>query len=160
MKIWDSVYIYVTGFQYATYYVRCSFQSSSYSVFILQAAKYELPDIKLPIKNKEVIWTLWLFIKNELNQVSESPFIEKIYRQSSVRTSSIYIFILINKVPHHKVGNFIRAKVPSCSKRKLGRVKNNKYTHPLGLGRIAWKREREEMENDKWFSLNWSQTAP
>ena len=30
--------------------------------------------------------------------------------------------ILINKVPHPKVINFIRAKVLSCPKRKLGKI--------------------------------------
>ena len=33
----------------------------------------------------------------------------------------------MNKVPHRKVSNYIRAKVPSCPKRKLGRVKTDKH---------------------------------
>ena len=33
----------------------------------------------------------------------------------------------MNKVPHRKVSIFIRAKVPSCLKRKLGRAESVVY---------------------------------
>ena len=37
-----------------------------------------------------------------------------------------WLFILIVKVPHHKLGNFIRAKVPSYPKKNiLGDVGNS-----------------------------------
>ena len=70
-----------------------------------------------------------------------------IYRLCSVKTlfeiSSKKLFILINKVPHLKVGNFTRGKVPRCPKRKLGRVKNNKHTHTLWVEGPKRERERE-----------------
>ena len=52
----------------------------------------------------------------------------------------------MSKGPHCKVSNFIRAKVPSYPKRKLGRVKHNK-THTLCGGNCQRKRERER-ENE------------
>ena len=40
-------------------------------------------------------------------------------------------FHFINKIPHHKAGNYKRAKVPSYPKGKLGRVQNRTHTHSL-----------------------------
>ena len=63
-----------------------------------------------------------------------------IYRQSLVKTPFKFqvkkLFILINKVSHHNVSNFIRAKVPSCLKRKLGCVKHKVYVTFATLSKI------------------------
>ena len=48
----------------------------------------------------------------------------------------------MNKVPHHKVGNFNRAKVPCYPKSKLGCDKNNKTTYTNSLRERERERER------------------
>ena len=55
-----------------------------------------------------------------------------------VAPSTEYCIILINKVPHCKVSNFIRAKVPSCPKRKLVNVLNLRHYFALSTHLVAF----------------------